>query len=82
MPHPNSAIAQLCSYENLFWAWQKIRSYYSATETWYDEHEFRDFELRLRESLMGEQPTKASAPTEDGGGRTDCYPSSLLGERA
>ena len=52
MPHPHPAIAQLCSYENLFWAWQKIRNYYSATETWYDEHEFRDFELRLRESLL------------------------------
>jgi hypothetical protein len=47
------ALDQLCSYENLFWAWQKVVVFCHTSDTWYDESEFRGFELHLRENLLG-----------------------------
>jgi hypothetical protein len=49
----NAALDQLCSYENLLWAWRKVAVFCETSDTWYDEGELREFELNLRENLLG-----------------------------
>jgi len=37
--------------ENLFWAWQKVKNYYSTEAAWRDEIEISRFEINLRNEL-------------------------------
>jgi len=48
----NNALEQLCSYKNLFWAWRKVAVFCQTSDTWYNETEYRLFELNLRENLL------------------------------
>jgi hypothetical protein len=39
--------------ENLYWAWEKVRSYYRQSDVWFDEAEVMEFELHLDSELRG-----------------------------
>jgi hypothetical protein len=43
---------QLVSYDNLMWAWEKVRKYYSSVDTWLDEIRISAFESRLQRELF------------------------------
>ncbi len=46
-----SAFDQLISYDNLIWAWEKVRRYYNSVDTWLDEIRISAFESRLQSEL-------------------------------
>jgi hypothetical protein len=48
-------ISQIIEIKNLYWAWEKAKSFYQPGDIWFDELQVSEFEANLHNELLSIQ---------------------------